>query len=343
MAEMNDIVKLAVDLYHGTPEKYSVEESNETLRKALIAANNGSTKLDFRAIRDGKCGELFAIVETILKKTVIEGLQGNEFFMNYVDFRNVAEGDQDKFVIENNDLFVVAKVADGTQGVRRQRLDGYNEVSIPTQMRMIRIYEELNRVLSGRVDFNDMINRVSNSFQRQILDDIYSLWVASTTPAAVTGGAPMGSPVYFPVAGSYNEDTLLTLVEHVEAAAGGQEANLIGTKKALRAAKESIMSDGAKEELHRMGYFGTFYGSPCVDIPQRHKVGTTDFLLNDKVITVVAGPEKPLKFVYEGDPLIIPGDPLQNADLTQEYVYAQKWGCGLVLSGNTGIGCYTMT
>lgn len=207
---------------------------------------------------------------------------------------------------------------------------------------MIRIYEELNRVLSGRVDFNQMIGKVSESFQRDILNEIYSLWVASTTPAAVTGGSAMGSAVYFPAAGSYSEDALLDLIAHVEAATG-KEATITGTKKALRNLRESIQSDGAKDELHNYGYYGKFYGTPCVALPQRHKVGSTDFILNDKVINVVAGDSKPIKFVYEGDPIIIPGDPLQNADLTQEYVYGQKYGCGLVLAGNAGFGCYTMT
>ena len=76
MAEMNDIVRLGVDAYHGTVEKYSLKEANDTLREALIQANNGSTKMDYRAIRDGKCNGLFAIVEQILANTVIEGLTG---------------------------------------------------------------------------------------------------------------------------------------------------------------------------------------------------------------------------------------------------------------------------
>lgn len=342
MADMNDIVKLAVDLYHGTPEQYSVDDGNQTLREALIAANNGSTKMDYRAIRDGKCNGLFAIIEEILDNTVIEGLTGNEFFNNYVDYRNLALGDQNLFLVDDDLLFEVAKVADGTQGIRRQRLEGGTEISINTTMHMIRIYEELNRVLSGRVDFNKMIGKVSESFQREILNEIYDLWVASTTPAAVTGGAAMGSAVYFPAAGSYSEDALLDLIAHVEAATG-KEATLTGTKKALRNLRESIQSDGAKDELHNYGYYGKFYGTPCVALPQRHKVGSTGFILNDKVINVVAGDSKPIKFVYEGDPIIIPGDPLQNADLTQEYVYGQKYGCGLVLAGNAGFGCYTMT
>ena len=114
MADMNDIVKLGIDLYHGTPEQYSVRDGNETLREALIAANNGSTKLNYRDIRDGKCMGLFAILQEILDNTVIEGLTGNEFFMNYVDYRNLALGDQNLFLVDDDLLFQVAKVADGT-------------------------------------------------------------------------------------------------------------------------------------------------------------------------------------------------------------------------------------
>lgn len=42
----------------------------------MVAANNGSTKLNYKAIRDGKCQGLFALVEEILSRTVVEGLQG---------------------------------------------------------------------------------------------------------------------------------------------------------------------------------------------------------------------------------------------------------------------------
>ena len=209
-------------------------------------------------------------------------------------------------------------------------------------MHVVRIYEELNRVLAGRVDFNDMVAKVSESFRRQLLNEIYALWISATTPAA-GGGAEMGSATYFPAAGSYNPQTLLTLIEHVEAAAGGKPATLIGTKAALRKLTEAIQSDSAKDELHKMGYYGAFYGTPCIAVPQRHQIGTTNFILDDNVITVVAGEEKPIKVVYEGDPLMIMGDPLKNADLTQEYFYGEKYGMGLVLAGNAGIGCYTMT
>lgn len=314
MAEIKDVVKLAVDSYKGRVEKYSVGQSQDVLRQALIDANGGSTKLDYKAIRDGKCNGLFTLVEEILSRTVIEGVQSDDFFNAFVDYKNVALGDKNVFIVEDNTLFVVDDVAEGNQGIRRQRLGGKSEVSIPTSMHAIRIYEELNRVLSGRVDFNVFIDKVAKSFSQKILNDIYTLWAGATA-------ADLGGVAYFPTAGTYNEDDLLDVISHVEAAAGGKTATIVGTKKALRNLKESIMSDGAKDEFHNMGYAGTFFGTPVVAIPQRHQVGSTNFVFQDDVLTIVAGDDKPIKFVYEGDPLVIMGDPKTNADLTQELTF----------------------
>ena len=334
MAEMKDIVKLAVDSYKGRVEKYTVGQSQEALRQALIEANGGSTKLNYKAIRDGKCNGLFTLIEEILSRTVIEGVQSDDFFNAFVDYRNVAEGDKNLFIVEDSTLFVVDDVADGNQGIRRQRLGGSTETSIPTSMKMVRIYEELNRVLAGRVDFNTFIDKVAKSFSQKILNDIYTLWAGATA-------ADMGGVAYFPTAGTYNEDDLLDVISHVEAAAGGKTATIVGTKKALRNLKESIMSDGAKEEYHNMGYAGTFFGTPVVAIPQRHQVGNTNFVFKDDVLTIVAGDDKPIKFVYEGDPIVLMGEPTANADFTQEYLYGEKYGLGIVLAGgNAGIGRY---
>lgn len=334
MADMHEIVRVAVDAYHGTPTKYSVSESMDTLRQALVAANNGSTVLNYKDIRDGKCVGLFALIEEILSRTIVDGLQNDDYFMSLVDFRNVALGDKNIFEIEDNDLFVIADAADGTQGIRRQRLGGVSQTSIPTAFKVVRIYEEMNRVLSGQVDFNHFISKVSESFRKKLLDDVYTLW--STATSDNFGGA-----TYFPAAGAYDEDALLDLIAHVEAAAGGKPATIIGTKKALRNLKESIQSDGAKDELHTMGYYGQFFGTPVVATPQRHKVNSTEFIFPDNMLTVIAGDSKPIKVVYEGQSTVLMGNPAENRDFTHEYLYGEKYGMGIVLAGgNAGIGRY---
>lgn len=337
MAEMKDIVKLAVDNYKGCLQKYSANEANETLRKALIEANNGSTKLDYKAIRDGKCAGLFALLEEILDATVIEGLQGDEFFNNFVEFRNVALGDKNVFVTHDSNLFVVSESAEGSQAVRRQRLGGESEFSISTTFKSVRIYEELNRVLSGRVDFNEMINKVAESFRKQILDEIYALWSGATAQ-------DLGGAVYFVSTGSYSESDLLDLIAHVEAAADGKQATIVGTKKAIRTLAPSIQGADSRSDIYNMGYYGKFYGTPVMAIPQRHKVGSTQFVMPDDILTIIAGDDKFIKFVYEGDPIVIMGNPMDNMDLTQEYFFGEKYGLAIVLAGNknTGIGRYEL-
>lgn len=337
MAEMNDIVKLAVDTYKGSVEKYSVKESLDTLRHALVAANNNKTYLDYRDIRDGKCAGLFALVEEILSRTVVDGLQGDEYFNALVDFRNVKEGDKNIFIVEDRNLFTVAKAADGTQGIRRQRLSGVKETSIPTSFKIVRIYEELNRVLSNRVDFNVMISKVAESFKNELLNDIYALWKGATVDQ-------MGGSTYnigFPTAGAYSESTMLDLIAHVEAAANGQPATIIGTGKAVRHLVPSNASDSAREDLYGKGFYTKFYGTPVIAVPQRHKTGTNEFIFDDDLLTVVAGDDKPIKCVYEGSPIMLMSNPMDNADLTQEYLYGEKYGLGIVLAGgNAGIGRY---
>jgi len=334
MSDMKDVVKLALDTYHGTVQKYSVGQSQEVLREALIDANGGSTVLDYKKIRDGKCTGLFTLLEEVLNVTTTEGLQQSDYFNALVDYRNVPLGDKNLFLVEDSNLFTVSEIADGTQGLRRQRLGGVSEVSIPTSLKGVKIYEELSRILAGRVDFNHFVNKVSESFLQKRLNDIYALWSGAT--ASDFGGA-----AYFPVAGAYNEDELLDLIAHVEAAAGGKPATIVGTRKAVRNIDLTPFGDIAKEDLYNLGYGGKFYGTPVVITPQRHKIGSTEFTLRDDVLTIMAGDSKPIKYVYEGNPTIIMGDPLTTADLTQEFMYAAQDGLGIVLAGgNAGIGRY---
>ena len=336
MTDMTKIARVAVDAYKGCVKDYSIADSQSLITKALVEVNNGKTYLDYKDIRDGKCPELFSFLEVTLSATVVEGLQGDEYFNALCDFRNVAEGDQNVFSVEDSELFIVADTADGTQGVRRQRLGGASETAIPTSLKTVRIYEELNRVLAGRVDFNHFINKVAESFRQKLLNDVYTLWTGATADQ-------LGGVTYFPEAGAYDEDELLDLISHVEAAAGGKAATIVGTKKALRALKDAIDSDAAKNDLYNFGYVGKFYGTPVVATPQRHKVGSTEFVMDDNILTIIAGDDKPIKVVYEGSPIVLMGDPMTNADFTQEYLYGEKYGMGIVLAGgNSGIGRYEL-
>lgn len=334
MADINTLVKIAVDARaNRVAGKYSVSDSMEVLRQALVEANGGSTKMDYRAIRDGKCNAVFAIVEEIMTRTVIEGLPESCPLFNYIEWRNMKEGDSNLFVIKDNGVFVVSDIAHGTQGLRRQRLTGGEEFTVKTRLKGIKIYEELRRILAGRVDFNELIDKVSEAFQKQIADDVYEAVIAAFegVVAPYTNGA----------AGSFDEATLVEIIDHIEAATG-KKAAILGSKQAVRkiTGVRGEDSDSAKEKMFSMGYYDSFYTTPIFVMQNGHKPGTTDFILENDLY-IIAGDEKFLKGVLEGETLIIAGDPMHNTDLSQEYMMVTGYGIRAAISEQ--VGCYRLS
>lgn len=327
MAIDSNLIKLAVDGYKGhVAGDYSVNDTQEALRKALVEANGGSTKLDIKAIRDGRCNGVFAIIEELVNVIHEEGLKGDEFFMNMVEDRNLSLGDTNKFHIERECLFAVADIAEGTQGVRRQRIEAGQDITINTQLRAIKTYEELNRVLAGRIDFNKFVDLVGKSFTKQELDATYDAFVGMFKKLK----AP------YTETGSFDEDKLLELIDHVEASTG-ETAVIVGTRKALRKIKTAVVSDSAKEEMYAMGHFGRFNGTELVAVKQRHKSGTDDFILDDNVLYVFAGDTKPIKRVTEGDVTMLMGTPMNNADMSQEFLMMKRTGIAVIFDRDFGV------
>lgn len=168
------LVKLAIDAHNGTLSgEYSLAGSQEVLRKAMIEANNGKTTMNWKDIRDGKCNGLFSIIEVLVNRISEEGLAGDEMFSRMVEDRNLSLGDSNVFHVEKDCLFTVATISDGNQSVRRQRIEAGQDVTVNTSVRAIKIYEEVNRVLSGRVDFNKFVDAVSRSFTADELNAAY--------------------------------------------------------------------------------------------------------------------------------------------------------------------------
>lgn len=252
-----------------------------------------------------------------------------------MEYRNVAEGDSPVFEVEDINWYEISPVAHGSRGLRRQRLSGMTSKTVNTVLHGVRIYEPMRRLLAGRVDFNQFIDLVGESYQKNILDEIYACFTGITAD-------DLGDPVYYPTAGTYNEDDLLDIIAHVEASTGRQ-ATLMGTAKALRNLAPSIQGYDSRSDIYNRGFYGRFFGTPTMVIPQRHKIGSTEFIFSDNTIYVNAADTKPIKFVYEGNSIIKLTDPMDNADMTQEYEFYSAYGLAYVSAGATGLGIYEFT
>ena len=111
MPNYSDVVKIAVDGLHGTVQKYSVAQSQDLIREALIEANGGNTTFDLKRAREHP--EMFALIEELLSATVVDTLDNDPLIQALVDMRNVRTGDKNEFLVEDGDLFLVSRAADG--------------------------------------------------------------------------------------------------------------------------------------------------------------------------------------------------------------------------------------
>lgn len=330
--ERTAIINLATDLTRGhVAGNYAAGESSEVLRQALIEANGGSTKVDLKSLRRNKA-EIFDLLEAIMPVVVAEGLKGDEFFMNYVDDREVAAGDSLTFVAEDQTNFIVSEIADGIARPRRQRIDQKTSVTVPTTWHAVRVYDEWSRFMAGRIDWNELVDRVSRSFRNAIYEDIYAAM------SGITASTPGLNSTYV-VSGSYSEESLLAIVDHVEAATG-MKAVIVGTRPALRKCTSAVVADEAKTAYYNGGYYGKLAGVDMVAVKNVHKPGTDTFVFSDSVLYVLATGDKPIKFVREGDPWIEERTE-GNADKTMEYTYQEKFGVGLLINGK--LGKYTIS
>lgn len=333
MADRLTVLKLATDMIKGRIDSNfsDASKNSEALVEQLIELNGGNKELDFKRFHRGN--PVFDIIEEIIPVIVHEGLTGDEFFFNLVDYRNIALGDDIDFWTEDKAEFVVADAAYGTSGIRRQRLGAMEKYNVKTQLKIIKVYEELKRLMAGRVDFNTFIRKAGEAMTREIRQDTYTVFngVSTTTK---------GLNSTYVKSGTYSEDTLLELIDHVEAS-NSATATIMGTKSALRKVSTAVVSDEAKSDLYNTGYYGKFNGTNMIYLPQRHKAGTDTFLLDNSKIYVFAGVDKPIKVVNVGEGILSANDPLQAADFTQNYLYGQEVGVGLVF--NTKQGFYTLS
>lgn len=240
----NNTIKVALDAIRGKVRgNYTSRETSDALRNAFIELNGGSTKIDVKNFHRGS--GLFEVVEEIIPVIVDEGIREDDELMKLVEYRNVAYGDELDFVVRHKGYLAVRKVADGIMGVRRQRFDNGETLTIKTEARYVKVYEELGRLMTGRIDFNEFVDAVAEAFKRQIIADAYACLnsVSNATP---------GLSATYVRSGSFSEAELLELIDHVEAATG-KKAKIIGTRSALRKVTTAVVSHEAETDMYNLG------------------------------------------------------------------------------------------
>jgi len=270
---------------------------------------------------------MFAIISEILDVVIPETVMDN--FYQFAEVKNGSWGDSFVWSVPNNDLFVVSKLADGIRKGNRQRLVGTDVVLNPI-MREVTIGEDLYRVISGKVQWGDWVNRVAQAIETQITLDIYN--------AIFNSYSSLGTA--YKQNAAFAQTSFNNLVQLVEGANGGARAVAFGTKIALSKAvpDNQYMQFGLGQEYNTAGYLGNFQGTDLFKFDQRVTPNTDTLAISDTYLLIVATMvDKLVKIAFEGETIISQTESTGSADNSIDYTVKKKWDAKLITSAKYGM------
>lgn len=326
-----ELVKLCVDTVYNRVQNYSKYEADEVIRKAFFEIL-GTDKPTYKDVRKHKV-EVFEILEEVLDQTIISGMGENNFFLQFAEVRNLALGDSQEFYVPDNSVLVAAEHAGNHWNIRRQKLDVGTSFTVKTKAYAVAVYADFLQFLAGRIDFAGLVAKVAKAMQEKLNEEVYASFMGSMNYL----------PAQFKATGTYNEDTLMDIIAHVEATTGFPVL-VAGTRKALSkvlaGVNATFISENMKDQVNRQGMVQYINGVPLLQIPNYHKPNTFDFAISDSRLMILPTADvKPIKIVYEGDSLVKEvSDGTDNMDMSLEYKFITRFGVNVVF--NTLYGMY---
>ncbi len=313
-----ELRQLAIDVYNGVDVKFENGETGEDMIRNAINKAFGNINLSDanavkRAIAYGKVD--FEIINELIDTAINLSAEENSELWDFVDFKSAALGDKNEFYVEGNDLLRVDVVTRGTQGVRRQRMLS-KKFSIETATKAIKIYDEISRIASGRINWAKFVEKVGKSFDNDRFNAVATAFGNITASGAYAKGGA-----------SFNESDMIDLLTTVEN--DGNKPKIFGSLQALRQLAISHEGETAKDSYYNMGYLGKFNGYDCFRISGKN--------IPTNKLFVVGAEDKFVKMFDEGDTITIARNFTETADMTQELLVEKTYGVEVVMASKVGV------
>lgn len=310
-----DLAKLSLDLYQNRNLVYNNVSGDEAMRKIMaeaIGIEVGQPITHYQWEKNKI--EVFEILSVAID-AVLPAILENEFD-TLADVRSVAFGDKPRFEIEDNSLLRVAMIAAGTQDLQRQELHG-TTFSVDTDWYGAKVFVDFERFMAGNINWQSLVDRVAMSFTSKMQEQIYAAFSKSYDDIRAVRKQT----------GTYDEDKLIGISQHVSAAAGGRPTAVYGTLSALRkVSKGADLSGNMKDRMAKIGYLDTVGGIDLIAIPQKYRAGKEEFAIDDNTLLILPQGEKIVSVVLEGDTIVSDVDPMTNTAMQREFVTMKKYG-----------------
>lgn len=328
--------ELLINAGHNVYGEYSKEQVNTMIRNQFdkILGGNFAQMNPMKrrqAWRDhGK--EIAALVEDVLVDKMNSGWNAaNARFMEFVREINLADGDKNEFVVEDNSLLQVSKFAGNHHDVVRQSVKPGKAFSIETSWYTIKVYTDFELFRLGKIDFAGLVDRMYTSIEKYRYDALY------VTFMSIDESLPTDMKLETPVTET-TKDAIIEKIEMVKSVTG-KEVVLVGTKIAMQKLQNTVnynmWSDAMKDERNKNGVLGNWEGYEVLALPRVNATGTrTEITDNTKIMIVPVDPDfKPIIRVNEGDVMYYEtGMDGSKKDMTIDVEISYKEGLGVVIN-----------
>ena len=318
--------------------KNEAEEKLRTVCQKVFGVTADSSKRELKRAYRNHGREFFDIIEEVIDVVISNGFKENEFFENFVDYRNLALGDAYEFYSEEEVILSIAKVGVSHHDYILQRLGKGETFTIPYDRYGAAVGADINMYMIGREDWSALTNAIARAFSVKIQQEVYAqlLSAANSIPASIRSGF-VGTGVL----GSATKDAFDAIIANVETA---NESNVVilGTKTALK--KLNALSDvnwraeSLKEDVSHSGRIGDYEGTTLMEIPQRFtsKKDLTPLIDNTKLwILPASQTDKFIKVVDVGeteiDEITEKGEEHGRWDDIMKYEVQRSYGISTIL------------
>lgn len=333
---MKDFKRLLIDAGRGCPVQYSAGECDQAIRNKfneLLGTNENSSVKEIRRAFQKNKYDVYAIIEDVIDELLISGWGENPFFKDFVEVKNLADGDRNEFYVEDDSVLTVSKFSGNTHNLVRQKLGMGESFAVNTSWYGLKVYEEFERFMAGRIDWAKFITKLYEAMDKKINDMLYQAFL----------GLDEVVPAEYQFTGNITEEQLLHTIEMVETATG-KEVVIAGPRAAISKITgltgADMWSDEMRNQRNTLGQLGIWNGVKLMRVPQVFEQGKREFAYpENKFYILPLTDNKPIKLVYEGDSYFNESTAREERqDMTIEAEYMTKLGINVIFGVDFATG-----
>ena len=323
-------------------------DMNKTFSESIIKYCCEQINKEFTSLEDLKnpmfTGNAFfkQTFDTVLAQiiTPVMPKMTSDKYNTLYDVAQVGFGDNAKYEVDSNELFIISEFAEGIARGGVQTL--YNdEYTVKATKRTVTIGVDWYHVASGKHDWGKWGMRLSKSFEAYINASV----IKALTSVISSEDKRREHGIGGYCANGINDINWLTIAKNVSLANGGAPVYALGTSIGLAEVLPEA-TDGFRfnsdDDYVTKGHLPLYKKVPLFEIDNglvpNTVNGTPVSLVSDDYIYMIAmGSHKPVKVVFEGNTVTVHEDPSQTKDRTYALTVEMRIGVDVIVGSKFGV------